>query len=208
MYEFAALKIHCSTACKQLLDRLDGYILEERGEIRIKGKGDMVTYWLVGEKGNHRRFRTTRTNQQPKSSLRNSSNKCAFALASSLDSSKKLRFAADSLHLGDDLESNLLDNAILNSSKGNSCPNLKAATLQPFMPLTGPGSPEERSLCNNAAFNLSTTSLLDNSSISGSITKIQSKMPKIELSPPEASVDDNLMPLLEPSYFNQCETIV
>ena len=43
------LKIHCSHRCKALLDRLGGYRLEERGEVTMKGKGAMVTYWLVGE---------------------------------------------------------------------------------------------------------------------------------------------------------------
>ena len=207
---FTALKIHCSAACKQLLDRLDGYILEERGEIRIKGKGDMVTYWLVGEKGDHRSFRTARINQLLKSSLRNSTGKYDYTLASSLDSSKKLRFAADDPHLGQDAQSGniLLDNSLLNSSKGNSCPNLKAVALQPFLALAGPISSEERSLCPDVGFNLSMTSLLADSPISNSVNRLQTKMPKIELSPPEASVNDNLMPLLEHPYINQCETIV
>ncbi|XP_076457284.1 speract receptor-like [Babylonia areolata] len=43
------LKIHCSGSCKALLDDLGGYVLEERGLTRLKGKGDVVTYWLVGE---------------------------------------------------------------------------------------------------------------------------------------------------------------
>ena len=42
-----AHKIHVSYSCKQILDKLDGYILEERGLISIKGKGQMRTYWLL-----------------------------------------------------------------------------------------------------------------------------------------------------------------
>lgn len=44
-----ALKIHCSVQCKHLLDELGGYILRERGMVSMKGKGDMFTYWLIGE---------------------------------------------------------------------------------------------------------------------------------------------------------------
>ncbi|XP_066292831.1 receptor-type guanylate cyclase Gyc76C-like [Branchiostoma lanceolatum] len=44
-----ALKIHCSQESKNVLDRLGGYHLVKRGVIPMKGKGDLVTYWLVGE---------------------------------------------------------------------------------------------------------------------------------------------------------------
>ncbi|GFY45875.1 speract receptor [Trichonephila inaurata madagascariensis] len=44
-----AMKIHVSEACKKVLDKLGGYILEERGLVQIKGKGEMRTYWLLGK---------------------------------------------------------------------------------------------------------------------------------------------------------------
>ncbi|KAF8786944.1 Guanylate cyclase 32E like protein [Argiope bruennichi] len=44
-----AMKIHVSEACKQILDKLGGYVLQERGLIPIKGKGEMRTYWLLGK---------------------------------------------------------------------------------------------------------------------------------------------------------------
>ncbi|XP_013783433.2 receptor-type guanylate cyclase Gyc76C-like [Limulus polyphemus] len=43
-----ALKIHVSPDCKEYLDRLGGYILEKRGVIPIKGKGNINTFWLLG----------------------------------------------------------------------------------------------------------------------------------------------------------------
>lgn len=43
-----ALKIHISGKCKEALDKLDGYITEKRGLVNMKGKGEVVTYWLVG----------------------------------------------------------------------------------------------------------------------------------------------------------------
>ncbi|CAH0563498.1 unnamed protein product [Brassicogethes aeneus] len=44
-----AFRIHISHATYMLLQRLGGYICEERGLIPIKGKGEMYTYWLIGE---------------------------------------------------------------------------------------------------------------------------------------------------------------
>ncbi|XP_057667312.1 receptor-type guanylate cyclase Gyc76C-like isoform X1 [Diorhabda carinulata] len=42
------LKIHISAQCKEVLDKLGGYIIEERGIVNLKGKGDVKTYWLTG----------------------------------------------------------------------------------------------------------------------------------------------------------------
>ncbi|CAH1794616.1 unnamed protein product [Owenia fusiformis] len=44
-----ALKIHCSKETKEILDGLNGYHMDERGMVNIKGKGDMFTYFLTGE---------------------------------------------------------------------------------------------------------------------------------------------------------------
>jgi guanylate cyclase, other len=44
------LKIHISPQCKEKLDKLGGYITQERGVVEMKGKGKIVTYWLTGEK--------------------------------------------------------------------------------------------------------------------------------------------------------------
>lgn len=43
-----ALKIHISPQCKTALDKVGGYLVQPRGLIPIKGKGDVQTYWLVG----------------------------------------------------------------------------------------------------------------------------------------------------------------
>ncbi|XP_043280235.1 guanylate cyclase 32E [Venturia canescens] len=43
------LKIHMSEETWKLLQKLGGYETEERGIIHIKGKGNMKTYWLIGE---------------------------------------------------------------------------------------------------------------------------------------------------------------
>jgi hypothetical protein len=43
------LKIHCSSECGELLKRLGGYELGERGVVSMKGKGDRLTYWLLSE---------------------------------------------------------------------------------------------------------------------------------------------------------------
>lgn len=56
----AALRIHCSSECASLLHRIGGYELAERGLVRIKGKGDVRTYWLLGEAEESRASRAAR----------------------------------------------------------------------------------------------------------------------------------------------------
>ncbi|KAK8777007.1 hypothetical protein V5799_029648 [Amblyomma americanum] len=43
------LKIHVSTCTKEVLDTFKTFQLELRGEVEMKGKGKMTTYWLLGE---------------------------------------------------------------------------------------------------------------------------------------------------------------
>ncbi|NXT46961.1 ANPRB protein, partial [Pluvianellus socialis] len=45
-----ALKIQCSASTYQLLEQIGEYVLVCRGNLQVKGKGDMVTYWLEGKK--------------------------------------------------------------------------------------------------------------------------------------------------------------
>uniref|UniRef100_A0A8D0GEY7 Guanylate cyclase n=1 Tax=Sphenodon punctatus TaxID=8508 RepID=A0A8D0GEY7_SPHPU len=45
-----ALKIHLSAASKSILEEFGGFELELRGDIEMKGKGKMRTYWLQGER--------------------------------------------------------------------------------------------------------------------------------------------------------------
>ncbi|XP_054290482.1 guanylate cyclase 32E [Macrosteles quadrilineatus] len=120
-----ALKIHCSSACKSLLDRLKGYKLLERGTVDMKGKGEMLTYWLVGEEHEHQIRRTEEREKRraeqlsrhsTKKSLKNhDSNGCVgvprsslknrnltltpsprnLSRCASLESPKKLRFASN-----------------------------------------------------------------------------------------------------------------
>lgn len=42
-----ALKIHISPQCKEALDKLGGYITDDRGLVNMKGKGEVRTFWLV-----------------------------------------------------------------------------------------------------------------------------------------------------------------
>uniref|UniRef100_T1IU05 guanylate cyclase n=1 Tax=Strigamia maritima TaxID=126957 RepID=T1IU05_STRMM len=55
------LKIHVSHACKTILDKIEGFQVEDRGLIPIKGKGEMRTYWLVGMENSLSRFPKTET---------------------------------------------------------------------------------------------------------------------------------------------------
>eukprot|EP00057_Strongylocentrotus_purpuratus_P005710 XP_003731601.1 PREDICTED: guanylate cyclase soluble subunit beta-2 [Strongylocentrotus purpuratus] len=40
-------KIHLSGECYEALARDTTYVMEKRGEVQIKGKGLMTTYWLI-----------------------------------------------------------------------------------------------------------------------------------------------------------------
>lgn len=75
--QILALKIHCSNECRMLLERLGGYQTTERGLVEMKGKGNVRTYWLVGEDHLHRlkrdEFRAQRREQQTGGKHRKSS---------------------------------------------------------------------------------------------------------------------------------------
>ncbi|XP_033118617.1 atrial natriuretic peptide receptor 2-like [Anneissia japonica] len=43
-----ALKIQASENCKKVLEKIGGYNVEDRGEMQVKGKGVMRTYWVMG----------------------------------------------------------------------------------------------------------------------------------------------------------------
>ncbi|XP_056432224.1 atrial natriuretic peptide receptor 1-like [Gadus chalcogrammus] len=49
-----ALKVQCSSSVFFLLEEVGGYVLHCRGVQQVKGKGDMVTYWLEGKQGDLR----------------------------------------------------------------------------------------------------------------------------------------------------------
>merc|ERR1711916_236649 len=49
-----ALRVHLSHFTQAVLEELGGYKLDCRGEIEVKGKGRMTTYWLLGHKDFHK----------------------------------------------------------------------------------------------------------------------------------------------------------
>lgn len=49
----SALKIHVSEATRTVLDDFNCFQLELRGDVEMKGKGRMKTYWLLGESINN-----------------------------------------------------------------------------------------------------------------------------------------------------------
>lgn len=52
------LKIHVSPQTKELLNNFSTFRLELRGEIEMKGKGKVTTYWLLGENSDGSNFET------------------------------------------------------------------------------------------------------------------------------------------------------
>lgn len=77
-----ALKIHTSPSTKQHLDKSGNYILESRGQIGIKGKGNLETFWLLGH-----RDKTTQNRHDPNSKANN--NVALFDAIGLLDNKKK-----------------------------------------------------------------------------------------------------------------------
>ena len=45
----AASKIHVSVECCKVLDQIGGFCVQERGQVLLKGKGKVTTYWLLGK---------------------------------------------------------------------------------------------------------------------------------------------------------------
>ncbi|OXU27316.1 hypothetical protein TSAR_008171 [Trichomalopsis sarcophagae] len=113
------LRIHCSTETKQLLDQLGGFSLAERGLVSMKGKGERLTYWLIGEEPSMREERNRERLARragltggtdnllhpsssggyldplvPRSSLKNKSLARAAFLRCSSESPKRIRFAS------------------------------------------------------------------------------------------------------------------
>ena len=60
---FSAGKIHISGELNGLLRMLGGFVTETRGEVIIKGKGVMETYWLLSRVDNI--IRTTHMETHP-----------------------------------------------------------------------------------------------------------------------------------------------
>lgn len=133
----AALKIHCSSETKQLLDELGGFSLVERGVISMKGKGERLTYWLIGEdpilrsKRNKERVskrsgsskKTSVTDSSiPRSSLKNKSLVRSTFMRCSSESPKRLRFASsDQLDQKSSRANSQLESIVDNSPCKISC---------------------------------------------------------------------------------------
>lgn len=106
LYLSTALKIHCSGETKVLLDQLGGFKIVERGLVSMKGKGERLTYWLIGEdpilreersreRENRRNGHSARRNPSiPRSSLKNKSLVRSTFMRCSSESPKRLRFAS------------------------------------------------------------------------------------------------------------------
>ncbi|XP_076654351.1 guanylate cyclase 32E [Halictus rubicundus] len=99
------LKIHCSGETKKLLDQLGGFGVVERGLVSMKGKGERLTYWLIGEdpilreernseRDNRRCGRKSGNPLIPRSSLKNKSLVRSTFVRCSSESPKRLRFAS------------------------------------------------------------------------------------------------------------------
>ncbi|CAK9824817.1 Atrial natriuretic peptide receptor 1 [Anthophora retusa] len=62
-----ALMIHVSPKTKEILDTFGTFELVCRGEVTLKGKGTMTTYWLIGEKTGNRNVQPANASSSPAS---------------------------------------------------------------------------------------------------------------------------------------------
>lgn len=94
-----ALKIHISDQCRRYLERLGGYEVEERGYVKMKGKGELKTYWLLSRSNNEitKSHPKDLTVQQPLFATREADNK---RRSPKLDASRRGSMAVrgDSVH--------------------------------------------------------------------------------------------------------------
>lgn len=117
----AAQKIHCSAETKNLLDRLGGYNILERGYIDIKGKGEILTYFLESEDITHRTQRRSVREKRRHSKetvyhraiLRSSLKAtCSLSRAASFESSKRLRFSNKNVEYNNSYEIAKLESVV------------------------------------------------------------------------------------------------
>ncbi|XP_055934070.1 guanylate cyclase 32E-like [Argiope bruennichi] len=92
------LRVHCSESCRNLLEKLGGYVLEERGLINIKGKGDMKTFWLTGQIDSYRIKKLQEQEMPPKSNSNQPVTRSSLKQPNKLASSKSIcrRLSLDS----------------------------------------------------------------------------------------------------------------
>ncbi|GBM94016.1 Retrovirus-related Pol polyprotein from transposon 297 [Araneus ventricosus] len=92
------LRVHCSESCKNLLEKLGGYVLDERGLVNIKGKGDMKTFWLTGQADSYRKKKLQEPEIPPKSNSNQPVTRSSLKQPNKLANSKSIcrRLSLDS----------------------------------------------------------------------------------------------------------------
>ncbi|XP_043474610.1 guanylate cyclase 32E isoform X1 [Leptopilina heterotoma] len=174
------LKIHCSLETKLLLDQQCGFNLIERGIISLKGKGERMTYWLIGEDPTMREIRSKERSLRrigncsitkkaitmdplvPRSSLKNKALTRTTFLRCSSESPKRLRFASSdqldkkSIRNGSQLES-IADNS---PCKGTiTCPG-RLSQVESM--ISSNSCPCVEKLCDTEVFPINIDSLSSN----------------------------------------------
>ncbi|ELT96059.1 hypothetical protein CAPTEDRAFT_116621, partial [Capitella teleta] len=43
------MRIHITEQCKKVLEEIGGFLITDRGHVALKGKGDVMTFWLTGK---------------------------------------------------------------------------------------------------------------------------------------------------------------
>jgi class 3 adenylate cyclase len=74
------LKIHVSPFTKELLDSFETFVLELRGPVAMKGKGEVITWWLIGENNPDFPDLAPPAASQPDTNSNSETEKCEFKL--------------------------------------------------------------------------------------------------------------------------------
>ena len=54
-FVYLASRIHISWSCRDnLIKANEGFFIQERGKVELKGKGELFTYWLTGKENVHK----------------------------------------------------------------------------------------------------------------------------------------------------------
>nr|XP_006817693.1 PREDICTED: speract receptor-like [Saccoglossus kowalevskii] len=120
------LKIHCSPTCKAILDKIGGYKTEERGLIPMKGKGEILTYWLEGQDPKYKKV--SNNSVPPIDQL----SEDGYVSENEIDRSDCESKNSSVIDVGSNIDLNISNNS---GSRGNDMPSVDFVNLPTAQPV-------------------------------------------------------------------------